>query len=95
MGGIKKGWKKTAGVLLAAALLISTLGGCAGGSDINNNKETAKTRIFTDSLGREVEGPEEITRVVSSGNLAQIMLFAAAPDSLMGISGSWSDDAEE
>ncbi|SCJ12194.1 ferrichrome/ferrioxamine B periplasmic transporter [uncultured Roseburia sp.] len=95
MGGIKKGWKKTAGVLLAAALLISTLGGCAGGSDINNNKETAKTRIFTDSLGREVEVPEEITSVVSSGNLAQIMLFAAAPDSLMGISGSWSDDAEE
>lgn len=54
---------------------------------------TDGTRIFTDSVGREVEIPAEISRIVPSGPLAQIILFAIAPDMFVGLSQKWYDSA--
>ena len=47
------------------------------------------TRVFTDSLGREVEVPTSITKLAVSGPLAQIVLFALCPDKLVGIASEW------
>lgn len=49
---------------------------------------------FTDSVGREVEVPTNITRVAASGSLAQIVLFALAPDMLVGVASAWSESAK-
>lgn len=57
--------------------------------------ETAETRTFTDSLGREVELPAQIDKVALSGPLAQIVLFPLCPDKLVGLSTAWSADAEQ
>lgn len=52
-----------------------------------------QTRTFIDSCGRKVKVPSEIDTVVTSGNVAQIFLFAIVPDRLMATAGSWSKDA--
>lgn len=48
---------------------------------------------FTDDCGRtvEIEGP--ITKIVPSGPLAQIMLFAIVPDMFVGVSSDWDDSS--
>ena len=54
-----------------------------------------ETILFTDSAGREVEVPGNITRIAASGAMAQIVIFALAPDALVGIASEWSDDAAQ
>ena len=58
------------------------------------NQEEAATRIFTDDCGREVEIPETITSYVASGPLAQIILYAIAPDEMAGLATKWYDSAK-
>lgn len=41
-------------------------------------------RVFTDSVGRRVSLPREITRIAPSGPMAQIFLFTLAQDRLVG-----------
>ncbi len=53
----------------------------------------AATRIFTDSLGREVEVPTEITTVAVTGQLGQIVMLSVAPDLLIGIATEWDETA--
>jgi iron complex transport system substrate-binding protein len=60
----------------------------------NTTPEPA-TFIFTDSSGRKVEVPTNITRVALSGPLAQIVLFALCPDKLVGLATTWDSAAEE
>lgn len=50
---------------------------------------------FTDSAGRTVEVPKDITKVAISGPLAQIVVFALAPDKLAGIASKWDKTAEQ
>jgi iron complex transport system substrate-binding protein len=52
------------------------------------------TRIFTDSLGRSVEIPVNITKVALSGPLSQIVLFALCPDKLVGLASAFDTSAE-
>ena len=59
-------------------------------------EETAQTtRIFTDSAGREVEVDAEITRIAATGPLAQIALYAIAPDLMVGWTSDWSEASEK
>ena len=53
------------------------------------------TRKFTDSVGRTVELPAEVTKVAVSGPMAQIVLFALCPDKLVGIANEWDPSAAE
>jgi iron complex transport system substrate-binding protein len=52
------------------------------------------TKIFTDSLGRSVEIPTNITKVALSGPLSQIVLFALCPDKLVGLATAFDASAE-
>ena len=54
-----------------------------------------ETKTFTDSVGREVELPYQITKVAVSGPLSQIVLFALCPDKLVGIATEWDKSAEQ
>lgn len=67
-------------------------------SSVEVNSESSSdsdTYLFTDSAGREVKLPKNITRIAPSGLLAQIVLFAIAPDALVGLSGQWTDNASQ
>ena len=64
-------------------------------ADITPETEApADTVIFTDDLGREVEVPATIERIVPTGPLAQIILYAIAPDMFVGLAAKWYDCAE-
>ncbi|GLB29554.1 ABC transporter substrate-binding protein [Lacrimispora amygdalina] len=54
-----------------------------------------KTRVFTDSAGREVTLPEDIQKIAPSGPLAQIVLYTVAPDKLAGLASDFSDGAKK
>ncbi|MBQ2201377.1 MAG: ABC transporter substrate-binding protein [Clostridia bacterium] len=82
--------KKTIALLLAAMMLIALID-C---TKTPNAPDAAGTRSFTDSVGRTVEVPNEITKVAISGPLAQIVVFALCPDRLVGIAQKWDKTAE-
>lgn len=85
---------KTLGLVFAFFCVVFCLTACSAEEEAVS-EEPVEMRTFTDSLGREVEVPATITKVVPSGSLAQIFLYAVAPDSLIGISGAWSNDAQD
>ncbi len=77
-------------------LLILAL--CAGLAACGNapGKETAEkatTRSFTDSVGRTVELPERIERVIPSGNMAMMFVYPLAADKLAALADPLSDEA--
>jgi len=94
--------KRTAVAMFAAALCCSMvwLIGCsnpAQGSSQQAQQEEQKaqeasTRIFTDSLGREVEIPTVIDAVAPSGFTAQQVLLTMAPDLLVGMAEQLGDN---
>lgn len=60
----------------------------------NESQQAAEpqTRIFTDSLGRQVELPAHIERICPSGHTAQQVLLTMAPDMMVGLSQELTDD---
>lgn len=53
------------------------------------------TRTFTDDAGRTVTLDQEITRIAVSGVGAQIVVFALAPDMLVGVTSEWDAGCED
>ncbi len=50
---------------------------------------------FVDDLGHEIEINQEITAIVPSGQLAQVMMLGVAPDLMVGLGGKLYDDMAE
>ena len=50
---------------------------------------------FVDDLGHEIEITEEITAIVPSGQLAQVILLGVAPDLMVGLGGKMYKDMAE
>ena len=93
--------KKIIALMLAAVLLIGTAG-CKSADNSTQTSGTASeaadqpsTRLFTDSVGRTVEIPYEITKVAISGPLTQIVFYGFAPELLAGWSSDWSEEAAQ
>lgn len=85
-------------VMCTAALSFGAIGmvGCSsGGSDEGADSQEqvqSETRIFTDSLGREVEVPANITKICPSGFTAQQVLLTMAPDKMVGLAQELTDE---
>ena len=88
--------KKMLSILLAV-MMIATLAltGCGQNNDPAPTPDPEPTtRTFTDSLGREVTLPVNLSKIAISGPLAQIVVFAIAPDMMVGIANGWADEAK-
>jgi iron complex transport system substrate-binding protein len=81
-------------LVVCLSLLMAVAVGCSN-SDTEKTTTEPKTVTFTDSAERQVEVPAKVTKIVPSGPLAQIALFALAPDMLVGLSGKWDPAAEQ
>ena len=82
--------------LLLALVMTLSLAACGAQSAPTEDENTApETRVFTDSVGREVTVPAQIDQVAVSGPMAQIVLFALCPDKLVGISNAWDESAAQ
>ena len=100
---------KKALFLLLAMMMCASVFACAAQSTAETateapvateapapTEEPAPTTVqFTDSVGRVVELPADISKVAISGPLAQIVLFALCPDKLVGIASKWDATAEQ
>ena len=86
--------KKRVLSLLLAVVCILSLVSC-GQNEPAVSTVALETRSYTDACGREVELPAEITRIVPSGALPQIILFAIAPDLFVGLADEWNAGAAE
>ena len=92
--------KKLLSLLLVFSLLLS-LAACGspetdptgGQTQTQAQLPDSGERMFTDDLGRNVFLPEKIERIVPSGPLAQIILYAIAPDMFVGLAAEWDDCA--
>ncbi len=96
---------------MAVWMLLSALAGCAPSLDKTQaepsvpasaspsaavSSETEASRVvFTDSVGRNVEVPADITKIAITGTMAQIIVFALAPDKLVGIADAWDSTAKQ
>lgn len=84
--------------LFLSLAMIFQLAACNGAESSNqgttDNAQETQLRTFTDSCGREVELPETISAYVPSGPLAQIILFAIAPEEMVGLASKWYDSAQ-
>ncbi len=103
--------KRTFALLLSLLLLFAAPVGCAkradapaapaatvapsAAPDAAPAVDPDATVSFTDSVGRTVEVPAQIDRIAVSGPLAQIVLFALAPEKLVGIASEWDDSAAQ
>lgn len=85
--------KRFVSVLIVLSLVLG-LAACGGSPASSQTSAAEETVLFTDDLGREVSLPADISRIVPSGPLAQIILFAIAPDMLVGLASKWYDSAE-
>ena len=54
--------------------------------------EEVGTVMYTDSLGREVEVPAKITRIVPSAPLGQMYLYALCPELFVGTADEWNEE---
>ena len=84
---------KTKKLIAAFLILTMVIGITACGGQAQTEAE--KTRIFTDSVGREVEIPVDIDAIAPSGPLAQIVLYTACPDKMAGIAVDFTDNAKQ
>lgn len=102
----KTSWKKRVAALLCTGVLCFGLMGVitacstadspdtksAEATSAPQQAETPSTRTFTDSLGREVEIPVEITAIAPSGHTAQQVLLTIAPEKMVTLSQDLTDD---
>ena len=78
--------KRTSGkrwISLVLALCLCLLVGCGGKQTGYDPLKGVETRMITDSAGRQVEIPAEITRIAPSGSTAQMILMPVAYDLLV------------
>lgn len=86
--------KKLFSAILVLIMVVS-MAGCSSQNSAEGKKNKDTTKVFTDSLGREVTLDADITKIAVSGPLAQIVVFALAPDKLVGIATKWDSSAEK
>ena len=79
--------KKAIILFLILSLLLSACGQSGAAP-------AGQTREFTDSTGRTVTLPEDITKIAISGPLSQIYILPLAGDLLVGVSTSYAEDAQ-
>lgn len=81
--------KKLTVLLLILSLL---LWGC-GGADTPDANTVETLREFTDSTGRTLSLPQNITKIAITGPLSQVYILPLAGDMLVGVSNAYAEDA--
>ena len=68
-------------LLICTVFLVCIISGCS-----TSQANSVNTRLFTDSAGREVQIPVNISKIAPSGPYAQMILYTLCPDRLLGLS---------
>ncbi len=84
--GVTRRTAIAASVLACAGLALPTVGFKSAA------EEDVETITFTDSVGREVEIPKNLEKIVPSGHTATQVLLTIAPEMMVSVSSELSDD---
>jgi len=96
--------KKILALLLALMMLATLFAGCASNIAASDSNPTPELTVespsdavthaetFTDSVGRTVELPSNLTKISPSGSLSQMFLVAIAPDLMVTAASDYSDN---
>ncbi|MBQ9931606.1 MAG: ABC transporter substrate-binding protein [Firmicutes bacterium] len=91
--------KKRVLVLLLAVVLVFGMTACGGSTGEDPAPAApsgeAETILFTDDIGREVEIPKDLSRIVPAAALPQMILVSLAPDMLVGTASDLYDSGRE
>jgi len=82
-------------ILIISLTLISCISCSTAKTLEQDERSRPETVSFTDSAGRIVEVPSNITRIAASGPMSQIVLFPLAADLLVGLAGKWDSNTEK
>lgn len=74
--------------ILGCALALLLLMGCGATAPVEAEADTV---LYVDDLGRQVEIPAQLDAVVPAGTVAQMMIYAVAPEKLAGLASSLSE----
>jgi len=77
---------------LCIAFVFAGCSGSAQDKPADQSNGAGETRIFTDSLGREVEVPVNIERIAPSGHTSNQILLTFAPELMVGLAQEMSAD---
>ena len=77
--------KRLFSILLCIVMMLNLLSGCSSGGGAAAGEETV---AFTDSLGRTVQIPKELTRIAPSGSVATMILATIAPEYMVSVSAT-------
>lgn len=77
-------------VFLFATVMLLSLAACGNATIASGS---GKTQDFTDSTGRTVTIPAEITKIAITGPLSQVYILPLAGDMLVGVCNEFSADA--
>jgi len=84
--------RKHISLLLICVMVMGLLVGCGNQtkktdeSESKENETTAKSYTVTDILGREVEVPTKVEKIVTLGSAARMVTYAGAADKIVGLS---------
>lgn len=78
--------KKVVAIFLILSILLC---GCGHTGTV----KAVETQSFTDSTGRTLALPAEITKIAITGPLSQIYILPLADDMLVGVSNAYAEDA--
>ena len=79
-------------LILAVMMLVSVFTAC-GNSKKGSDEPVAEKRMFTDSVGREVEIPTKVERILPSGNMAAMFMWPLCSDKLVSLASEFSEEA--
>ena len=91
---MKNNVKRWLALVLALVMSLSLFACGQKQEDKQDDVQADTTRVFTDSCGREVTVPTDVQKVAVSGPLAQMVVFAIAPDKMVGVSNAWDETAQ-
>lgn len=94
-------FRTTAAAFFVLTLAAFMLIGCSGGNSSSDapgessaGQAAAATRTITDALGREVEIPSTVERIVPLGNTPRMIAYLQLADKVVGISGIKADEVQ-
>ncbi|MBQ3552960.1 MAG: ABC transporter substrate-binding protein [Clostridia bacterium] len=76
-------------ILLLLSIILSVFS-CT----VPDQEDRGNTREFIDSTGRTILLPDKIEKIAVTGPIAQMVVFALAPNKLVGIAAKWDPSAE-
>lgn len=79
-------------LILAVMMLVSAFTACGNGKK-GSDEPVAEKRMFTDSVGREVEIPTKVERILPSGNMAAMFMWPLCSDKLVSLASEFSEEA--